>query len=94
MHSKFFFMLASAAFSVALPEMTRFSKRTEPPPSNGILFPGNCAWDYQGCYNEPATGRILPAYRVGDDALTVEKCFAYCLAAPGGYTYALVEFGR
>lgn len=93
MHSKFLLLLASsAAFSFALPDMMRFNKRTEPGPSNGTLVPSSCEWSYEGCYNEPANGRILPKFVKDEASLTVEKCFGYCLA--GNYMYALVEYGR
>lgn len=92
MHSKFFLLLASAALSFGFPDVIRFDKRTEPEPSNGTMVPSSCAWTNLGCYEEPTNGRILPRYLKGDDALTVEKCYAYCLA--GNFDYALVEFGR
>lgn len=91
MHSTFLLLLASVASSFALPEM-HLDRRTEPEPSNGTLVPSSCEWTYQGCYEEPARGRILPAFVKNDVSLTVEKCFAYCLA--GNYAYALVEFGQ
>lgn len=92
MYSKSLLLLASVASSFALPELMRFDKRTEPEPSNGTLVPSSCEWTYEGCYEEPARGRILPAFVKNDVSLTVEKCFAYCLA--GNYAYALVEFGQ
>lgn len=91
MHIVFFLLLASATLSFAFPDM-RFSKRTEPEPSNGTLVPSSCEWIYQGCYEEPANARICPAFVKDEASLTVEKCFGYCHAA--NYAYALVEYGR
>ncbi|CUS07206.1 unnamed protein product [Tuber aestivum] len=82
----YLFLLGFPAFTLAFPEPLSY-KRNEAPPSNGTLYPGNCEWGLEGCYNEPPTGRILQ-YLTSDKSLTVEKCFQICSA----FDYALVEF--
>lgn len=80
------FVLGFSALAFAAPEPLVY-RRNEAPPTNGTLYPGNCEWELEGCYNEPSTGRILQ-YVNSDKSLTVEKCFQICAA----FDYALVEF--
>jgi len=82
----YLFALGLFALASAAPELPVY-RRTQAPPSNGTLYPGNCEWGLEGCYNEPSTGRILQ-YVNSDKSLTVEKRFQICAA----FDYALVEF--
>ncbi|RPA95505.1 WSC-domain-containing protein [Choiromyces venosus 120613-1] len=81
-----FWVLGFSALALAAPEYSVY-RRNEAPPTNGTLYPGNCEWGLEGCFNEPSGGRI-PKYLTSDKSLTVEKCFAIC----GAYNYALVEY--
>jgi len=72
----YLFVLGLFALASAAPELPVY-RRTQAPPSNGTLYPGNCEWGLEGCYDEPSTGRILQ-YVNSDKSLTVEKCFRLC----------------
>lgn len=80
------FVLGLFALASAAPEPPVY-RLTETPPSNGTLYPGNCEWGLEGCYNEPSSGRILQYVNSGK-SLTVERCFQICAA----FYFALVEF--
>lgn len=54
-------------------------------------FPGGSDFTYQGCYGEPSGTRALKK-KFSDDAMTVEKCFAFCTPDIG--QYAWLEYRR
>ena len=48
-------------------------------------------WNYLGCYTDGLDTRALASSVYYDNAMTVEKCLAYC--KNGGYLTAGVQYG-
>jgi hypothetical protein len=69
-----------------------FSLTTFVPPS--IVQVAN-NYVYQGCFHEPATGRLLPgpAY-ANTTGMTVESCVNFCASKSPQQTYAGVEYSQ
>ncbi|KAK8115039.1 hypothetical protein PG999_007108 [Apiospora kogelbergensis] len=53
---------------------------------------GGSGFEYQGCFEEGKTGRVLPDAMMGNETLTVEGCMGFC--AGRGFGVAGVEYGR
>jgi hypothetical protein len=47
-------------------------------------------YDYVGCYTDNVGGRTFSAKDTAHDAMTIEKCAAFC----SGYTWFGLEYGR
>nr|XP_036580691.1 WSC domain-containing protein [Colletotrichum truncatum]KAF6788686.1 WSC domain-containing protein [Colletotrichum truncatum] len=74
-----------------------FQHRYQPLPVSSTSTPAptsssasSSSWKWYGCQTEAQNARALNAAMFGDDAMTIEKCVAFC----AGYTFAGVEWSR
>ena len=66
--------------------------------NTAYVYPGNPpvvnSYVYQGCYHEPANGRLLSSFSYSDSVnMTVESCTSFCQAKIPAGGYAGVEYG-
>ncbi|KAF4830329.1 WSC domain-containing protein [Colletotrichum tropicale] len=89
--SLFVSSLTSATSVISSSSSSSISSATPTPtgPSQPATV-GN--WNYYGCQTEATNARALPSTNFGDDAMTIEKCVAFCGGA--GYTFAGLEWSR
>ncbi|KAF7334401.1 Copper radical oxidase [Mycena venus] len=70
-----------------------YSKEPESQPASALCTAAPAPWDYQGCYPDKRTDRILSdaTYTDGQN-MSIEACTSYCCT--GGYSYAGMEYGK
>ncbi|MCJ1427052.1 hypothetical protein MMC29_004955 [Sticta canariensis] len=59
-----------------------------PVPTGPITVQSAGSFNFTGCYTEATTGRALTGSALANNAMTVEKCAAFCAA----YTYMGIEY--
>lgn len=69
---------------------TSASTPTSTPTSTPPTTPSAIPLDFQGCYTDPAGSRVLLPAELKDDAMTIEKCAAFC----NPYKFFGLEYGR
>ena len=91
--------ISSSASSFSSPSLTSsssigFTATTSltpfPTPSGPISVQTAGVFNYSGCYTEATTGRALSGTTIANNAITVEKCAAFCAA----YTYMGIEYSN
>ncbi|KAF9879202.1 copper radical oxidase [Colletotrichum karsti] len=82
-------VLSSSTSSLASSSSSSVSSATPTP--TGPSQPATVGtFKYYGCQTEIQNGRTLGEKSFGDDAMTIEKCTAFC----AGYTFAGLEWSR